>query len=681
MIRRFTNRARAYSLLEIVVVMSMMVLLLALVVPRNNSNEETLTTKGAAEELVARLRRARQNAITKAVPTAIAIPTTAAQAYSDTAYQLEGEVEPDPSLVWKISQKEYETVFFAGEWPGPNFATGPRMGTSSRLFDLSNWSSNPIPAALIVFTPSGDVVSNMNAADGEYRIVVANGVNATGNTLVSAGSPWTVSVTPSGESGLAQGVYKGTTIVASSSSQTPLGATFTPPGRTGNNAPVLVGVTAVPDHTNPINSNKELDRDSLLSLEIRISDSNGDPPYFEWFCDEVRDSNGNTQNDIDQWGGRFSNDAECRMEWDPEAGNWVGRTTWVPSKLDDGGSLYKLQCRVRDRNGGNLIAGFPVSGWLETTKKEWVLYRTMNVAGRWELWKMTLEGEEHTRVAGFGYQDVLYGNWSSSGDEVVLGAPDGIYRALNDGSDLRRITPNSLGTINGVAMSPSGDAVYYVGGGRERKRIRKVALNGSGSEIDSPAFAHGGATDWIYDLCVVEISGRLLVTQSFYRKFNRAFSTERRHGFIVVDLATGQTSGVGKKRGAWGESQDRGTSFGSYAFQVAGGATLTTWGTNSGILKVYNATYPGPGPGDLVLDGSGLPGGGVYDTRLGGDVHHPRPTYYDDGSLKGLVFTRGRDATSTLWHMEDINNPGNVRQIPLSPVNRGGMEVAVTRPL
>ena len=672
---------RAYSLLEIVVVMSMMILLLALVVPRNSSNEDTLTTKGSAEELVARLRRARQNAITKAIPTAIAIPNTPALSFSDTVYQLEGEVEPDPSLVWRISQKDYETVFFTGEWAGPNWEVGPRMGTSARLFDLSKWSSKPIPAALFVFTPAGDVVSNMRAADGEYRILVANGLNASGKTLVAAGSPWTVSITPSGESNLQQGVYKGASILTPSSSSSPLGATFNAPGAETNQAPSLVSVKALPDFTNPKSSNRELDRDSLLTLEVRVTDANGDPPYFEWYCNEVKDADGNTQTDMDLWGGRFSNDGECRMEWDPEQGNWVGRASWVPAKADPGGSLYKLKCKVRDRNGGSLNTGFPVAGWLETTKKEWVLYRTLNIAGQWELWKMTLEGEEHTRVAGFPYQSVLYGNWSASGEEVVLGAPDGIYRALNDGSDLRRITPNGLGDINGVAMSPSGEAVYYVGGGRENKKIRKVTLNAAGAEVDSLVFSHSGAVDWIYDLCIIDLSGNLLVTQSFYRKYSTLFNTKHRHGLMVVNLDTGQESGAGKKTGAWGEPQDRGTSFGSFSFQVESGETLATWGTKSGVLKVYKVTYPGPNPENIVLSGAGLPFNGVYNTGLGGDVHHPRPTYKDDGSLKGLVFSRGRDAASTLWHMEDINNPSVVRQIPLSPVNRGGMDVAVTRPI
>ena len=674
------NKPRGYTLIELVVMMSMAVLLLFLVVPSNRTNEDTLTTKGAAEELVARLRRARQNAMTRVIPTAIAIPNTSVLFYSDTAYQLEGETEPKSSLLWKIQQKDYETVFFTGQWAGPNWEDGPRMNTASKLFDLDSWSTEPIEASMVVFTPSGDVVSNMQTADGQYRIVVANGVSASGRNLIGAGSPWTVSITPNGKTELSQGVYGGSSLVPSETSSTATGATFSPADVSDNRDPALVSVQALPDYTNPTNSNKELDRNSLLSLELRVEDIDGDPPYFEWTCDEVKDADGNVQTDMELYGGRFSNDGECRMEWDSEAGNWVGRTSWIPSRLDEGGSLYRLRCLVRDRNGGELETGFPLSGWLQTYKKEWVLYRTLNPANRWELWKMTLEGEEHTRVAGFGYQDVLYGNWSSSGEEVVLGAPDGIYRALSDGSDLRRISPNMVGEINGVAMSPAGEAVYYVGGGRESKRIRKVSLNGSGSEVDVQAFAHGGATDWIYDLCIVDIAGTTLVTQSFYRKYTSLFDTKHRHGLIVIDLGTGQTSGVGKKSGPMGEPQNRGTSYGSFTFPIAGGETLAAWGSNGGTLKVYKLSYPGPNPDSLILSGAGLPFGGVYNTGLGGDVHHPRPTFTDDGELKGLVFTRGRDATSTLWHMESINNPGVVRQIPLAPVNRGGMDVAVTQP-
>src|SRR5690606_35222153 len=114
--------------------------------------------------------------------------------------------------------------------------------------------------------------------------------------------------------------------------------------------------------------------------EFRVKDENGDPPYFRWRTVEAArlDEDGVTfheETNMQEWGGRFSNVGEVRMEWDAETQEWVGRDTWAAATGDKGGNRYKLVCDIRDRKGGETKTGFPVDGhYLVTTNEPWVLY-------------------------------------------------------------------------------------------------------------------------------------------------------------------------------------------------------------------------------------------------------------------------------------------------------------------
>jgi hypothetical protein len=199
------------------------------------------------------------------------------------------------------------------------------------------------------------------------------GVSSGGSsTLVSVNSPYTIWISPSGEVGLDKGVYGGSVIESSSKDSSPV-ASFTAPSATINSAPVVqavppatsAGPRAYPDNVNPKTGNGNLiDLDAVLTLEVRVKDADGDPPYFKWETTEaaIADPNGTTfydQSDLDLWGGRFSNAGEVRMEWDAENQEWVGRDTWAPATGDKGGNRYKLVCKIRDREGGTTETGFP----------------------------------------------------------------------------------------------------------------------------------------------------------------------------------------------------------------------------------------------------------------------------------------------------------------------------------
>lgn len=736
---RYGRKQRGYSLMELIVAMVIAAIALSLFVPNGKGTKDVATTRSAAEEMVARFRAARAAAITKGIPVAVAIPRTPSIFHSDEGFRLEGDVSPQVTDRWKIQQQTQNVVYYTGKWPGPNWAPAPVLTTVNSAFDPTPavWfgPATPPNAAMYVFTPSGNAVSSEDAADGRFRMIVGMGID-TGSNLTAVNSAFTIWIDPSGEIGLDRGVFNGPTVaVANKKESLPL-APYVPVVVGANNDPVLLpvppslGAMSYPNNVNPkTNNGNVVDLDAVLTLEVRVRDDDGDPPYFKWKAVEAGEvqSNGTTfvtQSDMDKYGGRFSNTKEVRMEWDAETKEWVGRDTWAPSTLDKGGNRYKLQCDIVDRKGGSTTAGFPVDGnYLVTTKEPWVLYKTWNTAGVVELWKMTLDGLDHTPLVQFGYQDVEFGQWSPSGAEVIVGAPDGVYRVTSNGENLQKVSSVVLpGGIDGCCISPSGDAVYYLGGPFESKRIRKVIIDGSGTQVDvalnnqttanadNEEYGTGGsdAVDYVWDLSAVQFEsgpGKVVLLHTMYHydkkkwKVFGSWKTKRKYawGAMALDADTGDSTNwqaTTFKAGNNGGSTDSRLAFGQDQM-IAHGTTIHNTDVPSGgmgepyeIHVMYGDTDPQGtihirkvdpafGGGSSLASFQLAPGAVKTLPTNRADTHHPKYAHPDRGSV---IFAAGRDQASRIYYMHDINNPTDNRELPLHPSNQGAEAPSVSRP-
>jgi len=658
-------------------------LLLAMVLPTSRNQEKTLSTEATAEELVARLRRARETARTKGVPVGVCIPKNATTAYSDSAFQMEGDINPTVTSRWKIGQKFHETVLFTGEWAGLSWTDGTTANNSSYRFDLNDWwTSSAPPLQCYVFLPTGEAVSSARLGGGEYRIVVAQGL-VPSSMLTQATNAWTVSISPNGETSLEKGVVGGVGVLSTGRTETPQGATYTVPDSSSNVAPVKagpgdVGVFAFPDTDNPNGSGKIVDLHGMLTLEVRVRDEDGDPPYFQWSVKDAR-SPAPAQasyGDVETWGGRFSNTGEVRMEWDGERKEWVGRTTWTPAPGDRGGNSYQLQCLVRDRRGGTLKAGFPITGWLETTKEQWVLYRTVGPSGRWELWKMTLRGLNHKRVVAFEGRDVIFGEWGPSGDEVIVAGDHGVFRASADGGNLKKISrvnvtpPATAYGIIGVSITPRGDrALYTVGNGRENYDIREITLN-AGTEVDRKLVDYAGVIDWIEGLKVTEINNELWAVSTFHRRYKVGFNNRNRKGVLVKNITTGKRSKTDDPGGHFidGDYKKLTISFAGYDSH-----TQIVWADMGQEIHVEDITV-GPPLNSNLLTRTPIAGSPFRPGQ--NEISYPRLTF--DG--KGCVYTSGTGSDSEIWYIEDIVARTPARRLTLSPLNTGGRDVSISIP-
>ena len=728
--------------MELLVGMSLVVLGLLLFVPSGRNTKDVASSRSAAEELVARLRAARQNALTKGVPIGVAFPRTPSIYHTDEAVQYEGEVTPQVTERWKIQQPDPRVVYFTGQWDGPTWAEAPILTNAFSDFDPDPavWFGAVAPpdAAIFIFTPAGTAVSSEEAGDGRFRIAVGMGLD-TGATLTAINSPFTIWIDPSGEIGFEPGLYNGAAVASTRKVESvPIASYVNVP--MANVPPVLLpappstGAMSYPSNKNPKTEDGNiLDVNSVLTLEVRVRDDNGDPPYFKWETTHVGELNPAGDDWIPQtnmvdWGGRYGNQAQTRMEWDAETREWVGRDTWTPSTRDKGGNQYVLQCEITDRKSDPIYARFPVEGstFLVTTKEPWVLYKTWNVDGITELWKMTLDGLLHTPIVQFGYQNVDFGQWSPSGNEVIVGAADGVYRVTSNGENLTRVSAAAMpGGIDGCCLSPQGDAVFYLGGTPEHKRIRKVYIDGSGNQSDvsldplNPAVdnaPYGSGNEWntvdqVWDLTAAYFGpppgGKVILMHGIYMHKKESWSVfgsweteeKERYGVMAIDAASGaRTNWEGTTRGfnddvggPAPDNSDTGLGFGQFKTTNYG---VSMYRTDEDLGGDHMETHVLYGDAAGRINIRRVDPGFTKDSSVGSfgasqtiysqqtpqaDTHHPKYGHPDRSSL---IYAAGRGAASRIYYMPDKNNPSDVTLVPLAdpPLNNGAEAPSVSRP-
>ncbi len=646
---KHTDRRRAYSLLELLVAISLLALFLALTVPNGRTTKQNLTSKMAAEELLVRLRRARQTAISKRIPVAIAIPRNATKNYSDWAIQVEGELNPRITDSWKIQQDAYRTAIFVGRWAGPTWGAIPTLPSS---FSLTGWwdTSHTPPesqAALFAFTPAGLATSNVVGCDGGYRILVAQGIDANLDQLNRAASAWTVSLFPSGDCSLSRGAWAASPWSENTTADTAPGVAFSPAGTPANQAPVILGTNCSPDLANPSGTGKILDRSNSLALEVRVKDDDGDPPYFQWSTLQALDPLGNPLAST----GRFAHDQESRTEWDPASKEWVGRTNWSPDINDVGGSSYVLQCTVSDRRGGLTTSRLPAVGSLTSSNSQWVLFEAVDkVTGRNEIWKCTLEGTQHQRLA---IVSALVRNkqWTREGILFQTDRNGGeVFRSKSDGKEGRKepIPPLGIpGPLFAAAQSPGGESMLVGYAGPTPYALVDWDANGQPQQVSIPSAG--------LPMCLSssQVAGATIYvalgSSSSYRIVER--NAAGTINTVEIPYATFYDTRYPQKNPIFNE------------FSISPDGEEAIW-ANGSTIYIEPVTYTVGTPSSLHLDTTNAGKRHLAINTGLSQCHLPR--FFDDAvtKRKGVVFSSGVSPATQLHCIKDLASPV-VTSIPL----------------
>jgi TolB protein len=496
------KRCSAFTLLEVMVSVALLGIILATVGP--NFGRSSLSTKGTALALAAALTEARQQAITMQVPVALVIPSEGGtQGQADSYYIATGE-QPRVTQVRRLGDEQTDLRLMVGHWPldtgklhDPTLTTTvtpPPEATWENDFAANLW---PLPAPkdyAFIFTPRGKLVSNgLPHFDGAYHIIVSHGGRSTAAVAsgtsgitdppatfspTEVGSPYTVSITPTGAVSVMPGVVGAPDGASYIKAQAAL---ISPPSRPvldppPSTVPTITSLSLLPDPAKlrlPAGVGMLLAPDRHMTMTVRAKSPEGAPLFCQW---KVTD-------------GGLSSPQQVRASYLPATQEWESVWQWrIPSDADPG-DQFTLEGVVKDAHGNEAPVGLgagadPVEVEVGDPSVQ-AIFQT-NRDGNQELYRVNTDGTGLTNLTqGPSTDYMLYQSdaWSPDGERVLFssnrgGNPD-IYLMNADGTGQTRLT-NDAATEGDYRWSPSGAQIAFVSDATGNKEVYVMNADGSG---------------------------------------------------------------------------------------------------------------------------------------------------------------------------------------------------------
>lgn len=431
-------RGAAYSLIEVIVAVALLLVGLAVL----NSTFTLLKTsrahvQGDAEQLAESLRSLRQQAITQGRPVGIGIPTEAGtRGAANGYYILEGEIRP--KVVRRVMLGDTRSIqMSACHWPELPFSATPSETFVDSSYQLSDWET-PFPQdSLLMFLPSGEMLTNLPTFQGQAALVLAYGIQTRrgplpGFELERAQGAMTIWCSILGEvrleSGLAQASGRVGTVASS-------GALAEPPPRTSadNRNPSFAGPmleVSPPPNSNTLafvapGSGSTLRVNRYVSLKVTAQDPDGDPLWCTWA------SGGE---------GTFTKRDSVKMRYDPQLKLWVATWAWHAPPGVAPNQEFQLDATVTDGRGGSarLSAAMATGGRLHILNPGRLAFTRGN-----DTWMSNWDGSDPVIVR----KDRTLPRWSRGAGRIVVRetAPGGnLYVVTPDGRSEEPLTARAI---------------------------------------------------------------------------------------------------------------------------------------------------------------------------------------------------------------------------------------------
>lgn len=454
---------KGFSLLEILLSLSILGVLVGAALTSLKPARAKAGSRALAQNLAGILESARGRARHKNVPVGVGLSSSGGTTPATRGvYLLEGEIKPKIFQVRDLTDRG--GVIFSGiwNWDGSPTSTagGQERGTPGERFFLSDWQAPYSSDPLIVFTPSGAVVSNLPRVDNRFLLVGCDSCQWSATSLAgqptfrldSVSSPWTVQVTSGGQIRVEMGLWQGTQVPLRASTTAVVAPTLPRPAVPVNQNPTPPTIQAYPAPVTgalPPGVDALVPIDGSLTLEAVSHDPDGDALTAYWTAS----------------GGIFSHSSKTAMQWDREKLHWVSHWVWTPPVGAAPGATYTLTCTISDPTGGTASGRLGVGGRVDTLPSDKLAFEEdvqPTTGPRYEC--ITIcnpDGTDRKRLTGPSTPRTYYPNWAPDGQTLAFIDTTArvIYEIRRDGSGLRALVtlPNRPSDI---AYRSDGTSLY-----------------------------------------------------------------------------------------------------------------------------------------------------------------------------------------------------------------------------
>ena len=360
------GRSRGFTLTEIMLGCFLMALIAVVAVTNLKPSQSQAGSRALAQKVAGILESARARARSQQVPVALGLVSqNGATPLTRGLYLLEGPTRPRLTQALDLSQENSNSVIFSGVWTWDEAATatmgGSARGTPGDRFELPLWNAPYPKDPLLVFTPSGAVVSNLPQVEDQFMLVCCQGCQWTTTSLsglptyqlTGVSAPWTVRVTSGGQILAEPDLRLGSTVRRQAGALDGAALAITKPSLPANQNPDTPIITALPapiPSTLPPGVDALVPTDGYLTLEATCHDPDEDALTIAW----------------SGTGGSYSHSTPTPMQWDEERKLWVSHWVWAPPPGDNGTGRYTLTCQVNDGRNGTSTGVLGVSGRIDS---------------------------------------------------------------------------------------------------------------------------------------------------------------------------------------------------------------------------------------------------------------------------------------------------------------------------
>ncbi len=428
------SRGRGFSLIEVTVAVGLLLLVLvflsqAFMGLRQSKN----VVRAQAEDLAETMRALRQQSMTSHTPTGIGIPSAGGPASG--YYVLQGEVRP--RVVRTRSFNEGQSLVLAGCcWSELGFTSSPASSFLSSRYSLANWQPPQPNDGLVMFLPSGEILTNLPTYQGQVALVLARGLEvqpgALGLELLRAKNPLVLWCSLLGEIRLEGSLAGASHRLSDGLNASPISGVPGVDRSPANGPPEFTGPVlqiSPPANANTLGqvapgSTSTLRLQRYVSLKVTARDPDGDPLWCRWI---PRSSSP---------GQAFTKSGEVKMHYNPEARHWEATWAWHSPPGAAANSEFELDAVVSDHRGGEarLAGQIAGSGRFHLLTPGYLAFSRGN-----DTWMSNWDGSDPVIVV----RNRTRPRWSRGADRLVVkeNSPGGhLWVVSRDGRRLDQLT-------------------------------------------------------------------------------------------------------------------------------------------------------------------------------------------------------------------------------------------------
>lgn len=513
------GRNRGFSLFELVFTMALAGILLGVSLMGLRQNADKSSSAALAGVLADEFRAARQQAISKGCPVAVAIPANGDKV-ADSIYRLEGW--NTPRVTYSVSfEGDYPKLCFAATgWSGAAFATSTTAPPLSKFgaFDLNTWIPSAHSAdSVICFTPDGGVISNgLPSLDDRFAVVVAQGLKVSGDKATAGSEPAVVYISTNGAVDFSKQLPGATLAAGGDSNRAPVQQRekFT------GTAKIHLSKIAVLPQSGDADADAYCTPGQQVTFELYAFDPKGRELFAQWTQTGPSGKKGNfgfpssrgdvLKSEVERM--EYVEKPPASLDWGasapPAGGCFRARWTWTVPQDSDAGDLYKVEANVQDATGTAQILNPPPAASLKASPNGRLLAEVLN-GGRWQLVRMNPDGSGREVLTAKGIEEKMPSVDGTGTKMAFLQGPIGNpnqrcvkVRSLTGGGEFKIAGPGRYTT---VSISPDGAWISY--------RLDSAANQGQGTlythRIDqAPSSGLTVAQNWLGANVLDEEPGR-----------------------------------------------------------------------------------------------------------------------------------------------------------------------------